>query len=358
MQKLGLTIMMAAPALLLHAQWLNHPTPGIPRLPDGQPNLAAPAPRAPDGKPDLSGRWNRISPKYHANIAADLKPEDIQPWAKALVQKRKEDLGKDYMGALCLPSGPGYSTDDVPHTSGGMMKIIQTPTLIVILNPDLTYRQIYMDGRELETSPNPSWMGYSVGHWDGDTLVVESFGFNDRTWLDSSGHPHTEALRMTERYTRRNLGNLDLDVTLRDPAVYAKPWTVKVRAELAADTELIEYVCNERGVDRDHWVGQASDAAKSAVQVAPEILAKYAGTYVEQPPLWKIVPRVVKVTFSDGVLYGDLDGRGQERQYASSETNFSGIGGLAIEFIRNSQGMVTDLLVKHVSGDYRFARQR
>jgi hypothetical protein len=358
MQKLRLTIMMAAPALLLHAQWLNHPTPGTPRLPNGQPNLAAPAPRTADGKPDLSGAWNRISPKYHANIAADLKPEDIQPWAKALVRKRTEDLGKDYMGALCLPSGPGYSTDDVPHTSGGMMKIIQTPALIVILNPDLTYRQIYMDGRALESSPNPSWMGYSVGHWDGDTLVVESFGFNDRTWLDSSGHPHTEALRMAERYTRRNFGNLDLDVTLQDPAVYAKPWTVKVRAELAADTELIEYVCNERGVDRDHWVGQASDEAKSAVQIAPEILAKYTGTYVEQPPIWKIVPRVVKITFSDGVLFGDLDGRGQERQYAGSETNFSGFGGLAIEFIRDSQGVVTDLLVKHVSGDYRFARQK
>jgi hypothetical protein len=358
MQKLRLTIMMAATALLLHGQWLNHPTPGTPRLPNGQPNLAAPAPRTADGKPDLSGLWNRISPKYHANIAADLKPEDIQPWARALVQQRTENLGKDYMGALCLPSGPAYSTDDVPHTSGGMMKIIQTPTLILILNPDLTYRQIYMDGRALETSPNPSWMGYSVGHWDADTLVVESFGFNDRTWLDSSGHPHTEALRMTERYRRRNFGNLDLDVTLQDPAAYAKPWTVKVRAQLAADTELIEYVCNERGVDRDHWVGTASDEAKSAVQIAPEILAKYAGTYVEQPPLWKIVPRVVKITVSDGVLYGDLDGRGLERQYASSETNFSGFGGLAIEFIRNSQGVVTDLLVKHVSGDYRFARQR
>jgi hypothetical protein len=358
MQKLRLTILMAAPALLLHAQWLDHPTPGIPRLPNGKPNLAASAPRTADGKPDLSGLWNRISPKYHANIAADLKPEDIQPWAKALVQQRTEDLGKDYMGALCLPSGPAYSTDDVPHTSGGMMKIIQTPTLILILNPDLTYRQIYMDGRALETSPNPSWMGYSVGHWDADTLVVESFGFNDRTWLDSSGHPHTEALRMTERYRRRNFGNLDLDVTLQDPAAYAKPWTVKVRAELAADTELIEYVCNERGVDRDHWVGKASDEAKSAVKIAPEILAKYAGTYTEQPPLWKIVPRVVTITFSDGVLYGDLDGRGLERQYASSETNFSGFGGLAIEFIRNSQGVATDLLVKHVSGDYRFARQR
>ena len=158
--------------------------------------------------------------------------------------ERIENIGKDSMLARCLPLGPQYTTD-ADSTGGGMMKISQTPSLIIILNPDLTYRQIYMDGRPLESSPNPSWMGYSVGHWDGDTLVVESFGFNDRTWLDTSGHPHTEALRMTERYRRRDFGHLDLEVTLQDPAVYSRPWTVAVQAELAADTELLEYVCNE-----------------------------------------------------------------------------------------------------------------
>ena len=238
------------------------------------------------------------------------------------------------------------------------MKIIQTPANIVILNPDLTYRQVFLDGRKLETSPNPSWMGYSVGHWDGDTLVVESFGFNDRTWLDTSGHPHTEALHMTERYRRRNFGSLDVEITYQDPAVYARPWTVAVRAELAPDTEIIEYVCNEEHNTIGHWVGKASDDAKYEVKVAPEVLSKYVGTYVEQPPLWRIVPRVVKVTFSDGALFGDLDGRGLERQYASSETSFSGFAGLGLEFIRNNQGDVTGLFIKHVSGNYRFARQR
>jgi hypothetical protein len=351
--------MLAAPALVqvtLQAQWLHYPTSGIPRLPNGKPNLAAPAPRTADGKPDLSGLWNRISPKYRVNIAADLKPEEVQPWAKTLVQQRTENLGKDSMTAQCLPLGPGYTTDS-DSTAGGMMKIIQTPALILILNPDLTYRQIFTDGRALETSPNPSWMGYSVGHWEADTLVVESFGFNDRSWLDTSGHPHTEALRMTERYRRTNFGHLDLDVTLQDPGAYARPWTVTVRAELAADTELIEYVCNEKGGDLDHWVGKASDDAKTEVKVAPEILAKYAGTYVEQPPVWRVVPRVVEITFSDGALYGNLDGRGKERQYAGSETSFSGFSGLAIQFVKDSQGAVTGLLVKHVSGDYRFARQ-
>src|ERR1700685_3235347 len=262
-----LMIMIAAPTLVLQAQWVNYSTPGLPRLPTAQPNLSAPAPRTPDGKPDLSGVWNRLSPKYRINIPSDLKPEEAQAWA-------------DVMVARCVPLGPQYTTD-ADSTGGGMMKIAQTPGLILILNPDLTYRQIYMDGRPLETAPNPSWMGYSVGHWDADTLVVESFGFNDRTWLDTSGHPHTEALRMTERYRRRDFGHLDLEVTLQDPAVYARPWTVAVRAELAADTELLEYVCNENTRDLEHWVGKASDETKSEVKVAPEILAKYVGTYVE-----------------------------------------------------------------------------
>jgi len=228
----------------LGAQWLTQPTAGLPRTADGKPNLNAPAPRAPDGKPDLSGLWLKVSPKYSRNIAADLKPDDIQSWARTLVDARREDLGKDYMNVKCVPLGPGYATA-ADSTGAEMMKIVQTPTLILILNPDLTYRQIFLDGRKLESAPNPNWMGYSVGHWDGDTLVVESNGFNDRTWLDHDGHPHTERLRTTERYRRRNVGNLDLEMTFTDPGAYAKPWTVAVRAELAADTEMIEWVCNE-----------------------------------------------------------------------------------------------------------------
>src|SRR5438067_10510936 len=220
-----------------------------------------------------------------------------------------------------------------------MMKIVQTPALILILNPDLTYRQIFLDGRPLESSPSPSWMGYSVGHWDGDTLVVESFGFNDRTWLDHDGHHHTEALRMTERYRRRNFGNLDLEVTLSDPAVYAQPWTVAVRAELAADTEMLEWVCNDSGRSGlEHWVGKASDERKGEVQVAPEILAKYPGTYEEQPPFWRTVARVVEITVSNGKLFADMDGRGKVPLIASSESAFSGLYGLGVEFIPGASG--------------------
>lgn len=344
------TVALSAP---LAAQWLNHPTPGIPRTADGKPNLTAPAPRTPDGKPDLSGLWNKISPKYSRNIAADLKPEEIQPWAQTLVDQRAEDLGRDYMNVHCVPLGPGYAVS-ADSTGAEMMKIVQTPGLIVILNPDLTYRQIFLDGRTLEPAPNPDWMGYSVGHWDGDTLVVESFGFNDRTWLDHDGHPHTEALRMTERYRRRDFGNLELEVTLSDPAAYAKPWTVAVRAELAADTEMIEWVCTESDQHVERWVGRASDERKGEVQVAPEILEKYIGTYVEQPPFWRAIPRVVEITVSNGRVLADMDGRGKVPLIASSDTEFSGLYGLGVEFIQGGSG---GLFVKHVSGNYRFARK-
>ncbi len=278
-----------------------------------------------------------------------------------MVQQRSEDLGKDWMTALCLPLGPGYSTASVTTTAAGMTKIIQTPTLILFLNQDLTYRQIFLDGRKLETNPNPSWMGYSVGHWEGDTLVVESNGYNDRTWLDRNGHPHTEALRITERYRRKDFGHLELEETLEDPAVYAKPWTVTVQAQLAADTELIEYVCNENPKTltgrEQHWVGKASDDKKSEVKVAPEILAKYAGTYRELD-IWNEgpIPRTIEITVSGGKLFADWKGRGKVQLLAQSETMFSGFFGYGISFILDSQRVVTHLAEQHVSGDYRFIR--
>ena len=183
---------------------------------------------------------------------------------------------------------------------------------------------------------------------------MESFGFNDRTWLDHDGHPHTEGLRTTERYRRRDFGNLELEVTFSDPAAYAKPWTVAVRAELAPDTEMIEFVCNESDHGVEHWVGKASDEKKNEVHVAPEILAKYVGTYQEQPPLWRALPRVVEITLSNGRLLANMDGRGNVALIATSETAFSGLNGLGVEFVQNGGG---GLFVKHVSGNYRFARK-
>src|SRR5437762_840941 len=345
------TIALSAP---ISAQWLTQPTPGIQPTHDGEPNLPAPATRTADVKPDHSGIWNKISPKNHSNIAADLKPEEIQSWAHALVEQRAENLGREYMNVVCLPLGPGYATS-ADITGAEMVKIVQTPGLILMLNPDLTYRQIFLDGRSLESAPNPSWMGYSVGRWDKDTLVVESFGFNDRTWLDHDGHPHTEALRTTERYRRRDFGHLDIEVTLADPGAYARPWTVALRAELLADTEMVEFVCNENNQSSlEHFVGKASDERKNEVHVAPEILAKYIGTYEEQRPFWRTVPRVLEITLSNGTLFAEMDGRGKVPLIASSDAAFGGLHGLGVEFIQGGGG---GLFVKHVSGNYRFARK-
>ena len=353
-----LTIALSAQAA---AQWLKQPTSGIPRTADGKPNLTAPPPRAPDGRPDLSGLWLKVSPKYARNVAADLKPDEIQPWARELVERHRENLGKDGMQVRCLPLGPAYSTSG-DSTGSEMTRIVQTPQLIVMLNPDLTYRQIWMDGRPLEREPNPSWMGYSVGRWDGDTLVVESYGFNSGSWLDRNGNPHTEQLRLTERYRRPSFGALEIEVTFSDPGVYAKPWTVKLGAEYAADTEMLEWVCNE-GAGRSlvHWIGTAADDRRNEVKVPADVLSRYVGTYDEQAPFWHSVQisgadqaagRTVQITVEDGHLVGDMDNRGKQVLIAASNTEFSGLYGLGVQFIDGG------LLVKHVSGNYRFARRR
>jgi hypothetical protein len=243
-----------------------------------------------------------------------------------------------------------------------MMRIVQTPQMIVMLNPDLTYRQIWMDGRTLETAPNPSWMGYSVGRWEGDTLVVESFGFHPGTWLDRDGHPHTDQLRLTERYRRPMFGKLETEVTFDDPGAYTRSWSVKVASEYAPDTEMLEWVCNEgAGRSLNHWVGKASDERRNEVKVAPAVLSRYVGTYDEQAPFWRSVQvsgapqtsgRTVKVTVVQGRLIANMDERGDQELIASSDTDFSGLYGLGVQFFDGG------LFVKHVSGNYRFARRR
>ncbi len=212
--------------------------------------------------PTSLGIWHRKADRYYNNVAADLKPGDVLPWAEALYQQRKADFGKDSMEVRCLPFGPAAST--TPYAD---IKILQTPALIALLLDDLTYRQIHLDGRQLPRDPNPSWTGYSVGRWEGDTLVVESNGFTDRSWLDYDGHPHTESLRMVERYRRRDLGHLDLDVTFDDPGAYARPWTVAVPLELFPDTELLESVCKENEKDISHMPGKPAGQERPEVKV-------------------------------------------------------------------------------------------
>src|SRR6266581_5141131 len=235
----ALVCALSAPAA---AQWLNYRTPGVPRLPDGKANLSAPAPRTADGKPDLSGVWRAGRTGdygYDFNVAVNLKSEDIQPWAETLRQQRVQDFRKDSPLARCLPVS-------VPFLNfRGLSQIVQSPGLMVVLHesPNSPHRTIYTDGRKLPVDPNPTWLGYSVGHWDGDTMVVESAGFNDQGWLDVGGHPQTESLKITERFHRRDFGHMELEMTLEDPKTFKKPVSMKFENLLQADTALLEDVC-------------------------------------------------------------------------------------------------------------------
>jgi hypothetical protein len=236
------------------AQWLTVKSENIPRTADGKPNLSAPAPRTADGKPDLSGIWHvheeGVPPKYALNLAADLPGKEVplQPWAAALVKERAARQGADYPPSRCLPPGVPNLTM-APHP----FKMVQTPGFVIMLYEALTtYRQIFTDGRALPQDPNPTWMGYSVGRWEGEALVVRTSGFNDKTWIDIAGHPNTEALQVIERFRRRDFGHMDMEITIDDPKAYTKPWTVTIGAVLLPDTELLEFVCNENEKDQQH----------------------------------------------------------------------------------------------------------
>jgi hypothetical protein len=228
-------------ASLLPAQWLSPKTLGIPRTPDGKPNLVAKGPRTPDRKPDLSGLWALSDETYWHDIGANLGPEGVplQPWAAALYRERRENEGKDNPIARCMPAGVP-TIDNIPTP----FKLIQTPASIAILYEyNMEYRQIFTDGRALPDGPNPNWLGYSVGRWDGDTLVVETTGLKDDTWLDLFGHPATDALRVTERFHRRDFGTMDLEIIMTDPKAYTKPWRIALHLHLMPDSELLEWIC-------------------------------------------------------------------------------------------------------------------
>jgi hypothetical protein len=271
-------IVLAGAAVCVDAQWLNHPSPGTPRTRDGKPNLAAPAPRASNGKPDLSGIWlaeatpfdeltrlfgdlgalsvpGEAPPsKYLLNILADFKPEEapIQPWAAAAFQRNAQSMGKDFSTSHCLPAGvPATHFIPIPH------KIVQTPGLILMLyEGDGTIRQIYTDGRKVPPDPQPLWLGYSVGKWEGDSLVVDTTGFNDKSWLDGFGHPHSDALHVTERFRRRDFGHLDVQVTVDDPKAYTRPFTIKFTHGLLPDSDILESFCAENEKDRTHMAAK------------------------------------------------------------------------------------------------------
>jgi hypothetical protein len=335
-------VLAAAPA---SAQWLDRKTPGIPRTADGKPNLAAPAPHGPDGKIDLTGVWNGPVPELL------LDPGNEKASTHATVLKRQAEYWKTRPSYQCLPSGPEADR------SAGWKRILQTPTAIAILNDDLTYRLIFMDGRQLEKDPAPSWQGYSVGRWEGDTLVVESNGYNDKTWLSRYGQPHTEALRVTERFQRKDVGHLHVEVTFTDPDAYVKPWSFTTDMALAADTEMIEAVCEQTS---DRWDGTVSDATGAGIVVPREVLAKYVGVY---NGLYGGRKRTIEVLFSGEQLVAKItggagiDGGEMRPLIPRSQTMFEGVG-IGYKFVVNDKGEATDVVEIHISGDETFRRQR
>jgi hypothetical protein len=264
-------ILLIAGVLPAASQWLGYHDARTPRTKDGKPNLTAPPPRV-NGKPDLSGVWH-VEPtsmaemkklfgadvdtldvpgmeadtisKYAVNILLDFKPDDvpIRPETAALLR-----TGKGYVGS-CAPIG-------IPLTYlvSEPDEIVQAPRQIVMMfESDGAHRQIHTDGRPLPKDPEPTWLGYSVGKWEGDTLVVETIGFNDRTVLALIGHPHSDALQVVERYHRRDFGHLDVEVTIDDPKMYTKPFSIKVTQELLADSDVLENICAENEKDVLHF---------------------------------------------------------------------------------------------------------
>jgi hypothetical protein len=355
-QHLKQLIAIPAVSLLLPislcAQWLHLRTPGIPRTSDGKPNLAAPAPRTADGKPDLSGLWrslNFVPYPYVVDLIQDIKDEAIfKPAAEAVLHKRLAELGRDWPPRHCLPVGPAEGLI-------GTYRIIQSPTVVALLsNADVgdDYRQIFLDGRELPRDPNPTWRGYSVGHWEGDTLVVESAGFNDRSWLDMVGHPHSERLHVTERFQRVDFGHIDLQVTFDDPEMMTRPLNIREVINYMPDTEMLEGVCeNER--DAPHLAGQT---AIRGVEVSVAILANYAGTYELRdalPGLPPGFPPPYTVTLVNGQLYV-----GALQLIPQSETRFQEFDGGYVEFSRDASGAVTGLTRDVADSQSAFFRKR
>ena len=285
---------------------------------------------------------------YYNNIAVDLRPGDVAPWADALYRKRRLEFGKDSMETRCLPLGPAYLT-----TRYRTMRFVQTPTLLAIEFDDGMHRNVFMDGRTLEPDPNPTWMGYSVGRWDGDVLVVESNGYTDRSWLDWDGHPHTEALRITERYTRRDFGHMDVQrLDGRSEGVSQRPITFTMPMKLQADTELLEAVCENNAAS---LARMSSTAPADVVNVPVATLSGYVGVYdlVDEANGSKTV---AAITLAGATLSLDYDAKGKEVLIPLSPTRFSWSGSV-VEFVTGPGGTPA-MVIHYAESDERGPRRK
>ncbi|HEX5107010.1 MAG TPA: hypothetical protein VFV95_01125 [Vicinamibacterales bacterium] len=269
----GLIATIVALGPSLSAQWPEYKVPGVPRTADGKPNLNAPTPRTPDGKPDLSGIWENFRRPDQTvksvnaaffnepvptlinefrDIGASMKDGlPLQPWAAELKKQRMASNSMDNPDAHCLPLGNMQL-----HTHVDPRRIVQTPMLVVFLyEANYGVRQIYLDGRPAPNNdPQPWWYGYSRGHWDGDTLVVETTNFRDGGWLDINGSPLTDAATIVERFRRPNYGTLEIQITVDDSKAYTRPWTVTITQRIMVDHEMMEFICNENEKSSQHFV--------------------------------------------------------------------------------------------------------
>jgi hypothetical protein len=256
--------LMSAAPLAAQAQWLDYKTPGVPRLPRGAPDLTAKAPRS-NGKPDFSGIWFANVPSKDNCRTGDCIQEErmageqvnmgrklkdglpYTEWSKEQMKVRRQNGGREDPHSYCKP--PNFPR---AWTLPQYIKIVQTPKEMVILHEfNAAYREVYMDGRPLPKDPNPTWNGYSIGHWDGDVLVIETNGIRDDMWLDIQGSPVTESAKVTERLRRVNFGVMQVEITVDDPKAYTRPWTVTIEMAAQVDTPMIEEICmdNERDVE-------------------------------------------------------------------------------------------------------------
>jgi len=251
------TVALAACPALASAQWLDYRTPGIPRVASGAPDLSAPAPRTPDGKPDFSGMWFANVPAKDYCREADCIQEErmareqinlgiklegglpYTEWSKEQMVERGANGGREDPHTYCKP--PNFPR---AWTLPQYIKIVQTPGLMVMLHEfNAAYREVFLDGRPLPEDPNPTWNGYSTGHWDGDTLVIETNGIRGDMWLDIQGSPVTESARVTERLTRVNFGIMRVEIAVNDPKAYTRPWSVTIEMAVQVDTTMLEEIC-------------------------------------------------------------------------------------------------------------------
>jgi len=344
--KIGTTsVFLLSLASTAGAQWINYPTPGIPRTKDGKPNLTARAPRSPDGRPDLSGMWIMTG----LGSATNITDTEMLPAAQALYNKRLETYGNGDPAASCLPEGPRAGLAGLDP-----FRIVSSRYITFVLHEANPFRQIFTDGRPLPKEMNPTWMGYSIGRWDGDTFVVTTAGFNDRGWLDFVGKPNSEALRVTERFRRPDFGHLQVEITYDDPKTYVRPFTLKLNATFVADDELIENVCLENEKDQGRLVGKLADDRRNEKKVPAALLAEYAGTYLVEPfGAWKVA------VAGDTLTIEMPDGGGRQRVFATADNKFvfPSTGGI-VTFGRDAKtNAVSHLLLTIVEGDFRGDRK-